>query len=90
MCAILPVDQPGVDQAHVRLVDQRGSIPAGGRLLLSGMLPPKPAQVVVNERRQAVERLFVAAPPRLQQRRDIAIRWSRHAADFPDVCGQVY
>ena len=67
MGAVLPVHGAGVDQPHVRVVHQRGRIGAGARPLLPDVLPPEFAQVVVDERRQALERRLVAASPRFEQ-----------------------
>ena len=55
----------------IRFVHQRRRIRAERRPLLPDVLPPEPAQVVVDERRQALERRLVAAPPRFEQRRDV-------------------
>ena len=65
--AVLPVHGAGVHQPHVRFVHERGRIRAGAGPFLPDVLPSEPAQVVVDERRQALERRLVAATPRFEQ-----------------------
>jgi hypothetical protein len=67
--AVLPVHGAGVNQPHVRFVHERGRVRAEARAFLPDVLPCELAEVVVDERGQALERHLVTATPRFKQSR---------------------
>ena len=78
--AVLPVHVLRVHQPDERLVHQGRGIPAHARAFLADVLTSQAPQLVVDERRQALERLGIATPPRLEQRRDFRCRGGHHRA----------
>ena len=69
---ILPVHLPGIDEPQVGFVDQRRGRQAVIRPLPPQASPCDPLQFLLDQRRQARERLLVSSPPLQQQIRDAA------------------
>jgi len=71
MCSVLPVDTPGVNEAQVGFVDERGGLQVVARRLLAHPGVGNLAEFSVDERRQARKRTIVASPPGPQQLCDL-------------------
>src|SRR5262249_36511670 len=69
--AVLPVHAPVVDQAHVRLVDQRSGLQAVAGPLAFHVAVREAAKLVVHDRGQPGERALVAVAPGTQERTDV-------------------
>ena len=69
--AVLPLDVLPVDQAQVRLVDERGRLEDVPGTLAGHAAGRDAPQLLVDERRQRLERGLVPAAPGDEQLRDV-------------------
>lgn len=81
---VLPIHRARIDETDVRFMHQRRGVRPAFGSLPSEVLASQLAQMVVDERRQAVERRCIAATPCLEKSRDVGERW--HPGLRPIVC----
>ena len=63
----MPLHLLQVDEAQVRLVDERRGLQRVVRALVCHVPPRQPLQLVVDQRHQLLERLGLAAAPRKEE-----------------------
>jgi len=78
VATVLPVHHSGIHQAHVRVVHERGCVPASTGSLFPNVPSRQLSEVVVEHRGQPLERLLIPASPGHEQRGDVRRRRCRH------------
>ena len=82
---ILPVDPPGIDQAHVRFIQERRRLQAVAGALAPHAGHSDPVELGVHQRNEAFERRLVAPSPGQEQGRYIRGRHNDDADSRPLV-----
>ena len=86
MRPILPVDVLDIDQAQVRLVDERGRLQAVTGPFAGHAPASDAAQLAVDDRDEPIERRLVALPATsggAPSRRGVKPEWPHFTPDFP-------
>ena len=63
MGAVVPRHLGRLDQPQVGLIDERSCLQRVTLFLAVHVMSSQPVQLLINERRQLIERLFVSAAP---------------------------
>jgi hypothetical protein len=86
MGTVLPLHALVVDQAHVRLVDQRGGLEAVAGAFAFHVAVCEATKLRVHDRRQLGERARVAVAPGTEERTDVFPIWITQRSRLAPLC----